>query len=122
MTTTPQRIDDIIAEGVTNSVTIICKAFGLQNSAQLSPFQKIMASMRGLPPQAQEEIVIPLIEKVCTALGLNPKQDHAKVAEFSDIIALSIQDATGLIIENMEHQQKAAAALRSGRGSMLHGV
>lgn len=122
MTNTPQRIDDIIAEGVSNSAAVLTKVFQIGNPVQLAQFQKIMAAMRGLPPQAQEEIVIPLIQKVCSALGLNPAQDHAKISEFSDIIALSIQDATGLIIENMEHQQKAAAALRTGRGSMLQGL
>lgn len=118
-----QRIDDLILENFTHSRDMLLAIFGLERPAQLAPFQKILAAMRALPPAAQTEIAQPLIEKFAAELGADPKTDkgQATIAAFVDVIALGIQDATAMIMQNMQSQAVAANALRQGQGNLLRG-
>ena len=116
-----ERIEDIISEGFVASRNTLLEVFELENALQLIPFQKIMAAMRGLPAEAQKDIVVPIIRKLSSELGVDPSTSRGQeaVAEFVDIFALAIQDATQFIIQNMERQQQTSSLLRTGRGSSL---
>jgi hypothetical protein len=95
--------------------------FGLGASAfcALEGYVKVLAALRALPTQAMDEIARPIMTGLFAEMGFDPKEDRDKAEPYADIFALAIQDATGMIIQNMEHQSKATAAIRAGRGSML---
>ena len=119
--TSETTIDSIIIGNFTNSRNFLLNFFGLGASSfeALEGYVKLLAALRGLPQEAMEDIASPILRRMFAEMGFDPERDRVRAAPFVDLFALAIQDATTMIIQNMEHQSQAAAALRTGRGSML---
>jgi len=117
------KIDIIIVDNFKVSRDFLLSFFGIspgvQNFGALEPYVKLLAALRALPPAALEDIARPLLENLFSEMGFDPRKDRLKAAPYVDMFALYIQDSVTLLIQNMEHQNQAQAALRSGRGSML---
>ena len=117
------QIHDLILENFHNSLTFLSEFFGLEkpNYAELQPFSKILAALRALPREAMYEVITPILAAQFKAFGLDPTkaEDRKKAAELADFMALSIQDATNLIMQVMQQQQTNAANLAAGKSHLI---
>lgn len=120
---TQQKIDDLIIQNFTNSVSFLADFFDVNTTDfdALSPFVKVLAALRGLPREAMDDIVHPVMAQQMAAFNLNPKNrsDRKKAEALVDLMALSIQDATNMIMQVMEQQQYNAQKLRSGQWNLI---
>ena len=115
------RVDDLIVENLVKAQQAVMTALNLQSVEQLSDWPHLLAAMRGLPDKTMTELGIPIVEKVAHTFAIDPKTERGRAAlkPYQDIIALCLQDCLHIVMNNMNRQQQAAAALRSGRGGLL---
>jgi len=115
------RIDDLIIDNMVSAKDACMKAFGTADVDDLIGWERMLAAMRGLPMEAMEQMGVPLIQKAFAAFGKDPTQPRGREAmlPFQDIIALGLQDAMTLVMQQMERTQRSAAALRGGQTGLL---
>lgn len=118
-------IQSLILENFNHSLDFLTQFFGLDEPTfdELAPFVKVLAALRALPREAMDDVVLPVLTAQFDAFGLDPKDadDRLNASELSDLMALSIQDATNMIMQMMQSQQASKQALLAGKGSLLQG-
>lgn len=118
-----KQIHDLILENFHNSMSFLSEFFGIEKPtyADMQPFTKVLAALRALPREAMDEVIKPILAAQFKAFGLDPTSatDRKKAAELADLIALSIQDATNMIMQVMQQQQANAAKIASGQGHLI---
>ncbi len=114
-----QEVHDVVVASIAESIATVKTLFGLETSTQLIPFSKIVIACRSLGGGAHEEVVAPIVNGILEELKLNPIENEADLetaAEFAEVIAMAISDATQLIYQQMQMAQ-AEAARRSAAGN-----
>ncbi len=118
-----KQIHELILENFHNSMSFLSDFFGLEKPtyADMQPFAKVLAALRALPREAMDEVIKPILTAQFKAFNLDPTNttDRKKAAELADIMALSIQDATNMIMQVMQQQQANAAKLMAGQGNLI---
>jgi len=118
-----KQIHDLILENFHHSLSFLTEFFGLEKPTynDLQPFSKVLASLRALPREAMDDVVLPVLTAQFKAFGLDPTDatDRKKAAELSDLMALAIQDATQMIMQVMQQQHANAAKLMAGQGNLI---
>ena len=115
------RIDDLIVQNLDAAKNAVLTAFNVKSSEEIAGWERLIASMRGLPEEAMENIGIPLIQKCFMVFGYDPhsKKGRDAMLPFQDLIALALQDAMQIMMQNMQRSAQTAQALRSGQGGLL---
>lgn len=114
-------VDDLIIENMAASKNAVMQAFNVTNVKQLAGWERVVAAMRGLPTNLMTDIGIPLIQKSFMVYGFDPhtEQGREEMKPFQDVIALALQDAMTLIMQNIQRSNQTAEVLRQGQGGLL---
>lgn len=117
------QIHELILTNFNNSLEFLCDFFDIEttDTADLIEFVKVLAALRGLPREAMDEVVLPILTAQFAAFGLDPTNpdDRESAAEMADLMALSIQDATQMIMQIMQQQQSNTSKIMTGHGHLL---
>lgn len=122
------KIEDLLVENMVNARDFLLNFFGVtlqDGRADLVQYAKLLAALRGMPPQGLADVCEPLLERMFAELGFDPKnaKERAEAAAFVDMFALAVQDATQIIMNNVEMNQRRAAqneaALRQGKAQLI---
>lgn len=113
MNTEPQmNVSDMVIGSVTDSVATVKRLFGLTENTETLPFMKIVLAARSLNGDAHEQVVEPIVNGLLKEFDLDPannEEDRVAAADYAELIAMSISDATQLIYQEMQRQMHARA-------------
>lgn len=121
MTQEQLRVDDLIIQNLQKAQSAVMRAFDLKSVEQLDAWPQVLASMRGLPEAAMDDLGIPLLQKVGQTFGadITTAEGRRRMAAHQDLMALCLQDCLHVVMAQMDRKNHAANALRSGQGKLL---
>lgn len=120
------EVSDIVVGSITQATATTKKLFGLEKTQEILPFLKVVLAIRSLNGEAHAEVVEPIVNGILTDLGLDPANnaiDRVDAAEYAELIAMGIADATQMIYQQMQMMHQQAQQQRAaGAGQKLLGA
>lgn len=97
----------MLIDGFSISYKTLSKLFGTASSADVAAFSSVLATLRPLPADVQEQVAAPIIAGIFEALSADPTtaEGRAIALPFADNIAAALADATQIMLQNMRAQQ-----------------
>ncbi len=100
----------MLIKGFSDSYKTLTEFFGTTEPATVAAFSSVLATLRPLPVDVQEQIAVPIIAGIFSALGADPATEDGRAIAlpFADNIAAALADATQIMLQNMRAQQSGA--------------
>lgn len=104
------EMSQMLIKGFSNSLKTLTDFLNTTDVSEIAPFSSVLATLRPLPDDVQEQIALPIIAGIFNELGADPttEEGRAIAAPFSDNIAAALADATQIMLQNMRAQQPGA--------------
>lgn len=114
-------VDDFVVEGFVNARDALFDVFNTTDMSVLADYAKLLAALRMQPKNVIDQASKPVILRLFQASGCDPKSPvgREKMLPLVDLLALGVQDAHHIILDQVGKQQKNRQALAMGNTRLL---
>ena len=120
MSETQKTIDDAVVEGVAHGKAALAEIFKTEDMLALADYSKVLAAMRMMSDDMIDQLAKPIILRMFQIMSYDPTtpEGRADMLPFQDNIALALQDAMTIIIQQQQAREMNTRTLAAGRGAV----